>query len=67
MGATDTTKLARATTHNRPLKCLCRRLARLLKMEEVRRRCAAHGDWISHHPEAVALAEAWADRNLTEL
>ncbi len=39
----------------------------LLDVEDMRRRCAAHGRWMEAHPEAVAFAEAWADRNLDEL
>jgi hypothetical protein len=39
----------------------------LLDVEEMRRRCAAHDQWMAAHPEAVAFAEAWADRNLDEL
>lgn len=35
--------------------------------EELRRRCIAHGKWMSDHPEAVASAEEWADGNLDEL
>jgi len=36
-------------------------------VEDMRRRCAAHGKWMSGHPEAVSISEAWADRNLDEL
>ncbi len=39
----------------------------LLDVEDMRRRCAAHDRWMATHPEAVAFAEAWADRNLDEL
>ncbi|MBY0291278.1 MULTISPECIES: hypothetical protein [Mycobacteriaceae] len=39
----------------------------LLDVEDMRRRCAAHDQWASKHPEAVALAESWADQNLEEL
>jgi hypothetical protein len=39
----------------------------LLGAEDMRRRCAAHGQWMANHPEAVSFAEAWADRNLNEL
>ncbi|WP_232530544.1 hypothetical protein, partial [Mycobacterium intracellulare] len=35
--------------------------------EELRRRCMAHGKWMSDHPEAMASAEEWADGNLDEL
>lgn len=39
----------------------------LLDMEDMRRRCAAHDQWMVEHPEAVSFSEAWADRNLDEL
>jgi hypothetical protein len=39
----------------------------LFHVEDMRRRCAAHDGWTVKHPEAVAVAEAWADRNLEEL
>ena len=39
----------------------------LLDVEDMRRHCAAHDRWMATHPEAVAFAEAWADRNLDEL
>ena len=39
----------------------------LLDVENMRRRCAAHDRWMAAHPDAVAFAEAWADRNLDEL
>lgn len=39
----------------------------LLDVEDMRRRCVAHGRWMSARPDAVAFAEAWADRNLDEL
>jgi hypothetical protein len=39
----------------------------LLDIEDMRRRCAAHDRWMEARPEAVAFAEAWADRNLDEL
>lgn len=39
----------------------------LLDVEDMRRRGAAHDRWTTKHPEAVAFAEAWADRNLREL
>jgi hypothetical protein len=39
----------------------------VLDVEDMRRRCAAHDRWLTANPEAVALAEAWADRNLDEL
>jgi len=39
----------------------------LLDVEDMRRRCAAHGQWMAAHPAVVSFAEAWADRNLDEL
>lgn len=39
----------------------------LLDVEDMRRRCVAHGSWLAAHPDAVAFAEVWADRNLDEL
>jgi hypothetical protein len=39
----------------------------VLDLEDMRRRCAAHGDWMSEHPEVVSFSEAWADRNFDEL
>ena len=39
----------------------------LLDVEDMRRRCAAHDRWMAARPEAVAFADAWADRNLAEL
>jgi hypothetical protein len=39
----------------------------LLDVEDMRRRCAAHAEWMSEHPEAVSFSEAWADRNLDDL
>ena len=39
----------------------------LLDVEDMRRRGAAHDRWMAAHPDAVAFAEAWADRNLDEL
>lgn len=39
----------------------------LFEVEDIRRRCADHDRWMSAHPDAVAFAEAWADRNLAEL
>lgn len=42
-------------------------IERVLDVEDMRRRCQKHGQWMSEHPEAVAFAEAWADRGLDEL
>jgi hypothetical protein len=39
----------------------------LLDSEDMRRRCAAHDRWLTANPDAVAFAEAWADRNLGDL
>jgi hypothetical protein len=39
----------------------------LLDIEDMRRRCAAHGQWMLAHPDAAAFSEAWADRNLDDL
>lgn len=39
----------------------------LLDVEDMRRRCAAHDQWMVAHPQAGAFATAWADRNLDEL
>ena len=39
----------------------------LLDIEDMRRRCAAHDQWMRLHPDAAAFSEAWADRNLDEL
>ncbi|MFV8054633.1 hypothetical protein [Mycobacterium sp. 48b] len=32
--------------------------------DEMRRRCAAHHQWIVSHPEGAAFAEYWADQAL---
>lgn len=39
----------------------------VLDVEDMRRRCDAHGQWMQENPDAVAFSEAWADRNLDEL
>lgn len=39
----------------------------LLDVEDMRRRCAAHEQWLGSNADAVAFAEAWADQNLDEL
>lgn len=39
----------------------------LLDIEDMRRRCAAHDQFMAAHPDAVAFSEAWADRSLDEL
>lgn len=39
----------------------------LLDIEDMRRRCTAHGQWMTDNPGAVAFAEMWADQNLEAL
>lgn len=39
----------------------------LVDVEDMRRRCAAHGQWMLNNPEAVTFAETWADQNLESL
>jgi hypothetical protein len=39
----------------------------LVDIEDMRRRCAAHDQWLQAQPEAAAFSEAWADRNLDDL
>ncbi|MDN5860728.1 MAG: hypothetical protein L0H84_19165 [Pseudonocardia sp.] len=39
----------------------------LLDIEDMRRRCAAHDRFMAAQPDAVEVAEAWADRNLEDL
>ncbi|MCI4675923.1 hypothetical protein [Candidatus Mycolicibacterium alkanivorans] len=39
----------------------------VLDVEDMRRRCESHDQWMREHPESVAFSEAWADRNLDEL
>ena len=36
-------------------------------VEELKRRCAAHDQWMATHPPAVAASETWAARNCDEL
>jgi hypothetical protein len=36
----------------------------LVDEEDMRRRCAAHGEWMSNNPQAVSFAETWADENI---
>jgi hypothetical protein len=36
-------------------------------VDDMRRRCRAHGRWMQEHDEAVVFGERWADRNLDEL
>ncbi len=42
-------------------------IERLLDIEDMRRRCASHDQWMAARPDAVAAAESWADRNRAEL
>jgi hypothetical protein len=39
----------------------------LLDIEDLRRRCAAHDQWMLANPDAATFSEVWADRNLDEL
>jgi hypothetical protein len=39
----------------------------LVDIEDMRRRCAAHDQWMLAHPGAATFSEAWADRNLDDL
>lgn len=39
----------------------------LLDIEDKRRRCAAHDQWLQDHPDASALSGMWADLNSTNL
>ena len=39
----------------------------LLDVEDMRRRCRAHGQWLEANPQAAQFAEAWAHRSLDEL
>ena len=39
----------------------------LLDIEDMRRRCAAHHQWMLAHPDAATFSEAWADSNLDDL
>jgi hypothetical protein len=38
-----------------------------LDVEDLRRRCNAHDQWLRERPGAVAISEAWADDNLDHL
>jgi hypothetical protein len=42
-------------------------IERLLDVEDMRRRCAAHDQWMLAHPDATSFSEVWADRNIDEL
>lgn len=39
----------------------------VLDAEDMRRRCAAHHEFLANNPDVVAFAEDWADRNLRDL
>jgi hypothetical protein len=39
----------------------------VLDAEDMRRRCAAHHEFLTNNPSVVAFAEDWADRNLDDL
>jgi hypothetical protein len=39
----------------------------VLDVEDMRRRCMAHHEWMVAHPETATFSEAWADDNLGEL
>jgi hypothetical protein len=39
----------------------------ILDTEDLRRRCAVHGQWMLAHPGTTTFSEACADRNLDEL
>jgi hypothetical protein len=39
----------------------------LLDVEDMRRRCAAHDQWMQAQPDATSFSGAWADRNLDDL
>jgi hypothetical protein len=39
----------------------------LVDIEDMRRRCTAHDQWLQAHPAAATFSEAWADRNLEDL
>jgi hypothetical protein len=36
-------------------------------LEDLKRRCAAHDQWMAVNPQAVAFSEAWAAGNYDEL
>jgi hypothetical protein len=39
----------------------------ILDVEDMRRRCAAHDQWMLVDPDGARFSEAWADHNLDEL
>ncbi len=40
---------------------------RVLDVQDFRRRCAAHHQWLTADPDAVAFIEQWAESNLKAL
>ncbi len=36
-------------------------------VEDLRRRCLAHGRWMTTHPDVAAFAAEWGDHNLETL
>ncbi|GAT07605.1 uncharacterized protein RMCN_0738 [Mycolicibacterium novocastrense] len=41
-----------------------RRPGSLVDIDDLRRRCSAHTQWMAKHPDNVTFAESWADQNL---
>lgn len=39
----------------------------VLDLEDMRRRCDAHAQWMAEHPQAASFSERWADRNFDDL
>jgi hypothetical protein len=39
----------------------------VLDAEDMRRRCAAHRDFLANNPDVVGFAEDWAERNVSDL
>jgi hypothetical protein len=39
----------------------------VIDAEDMRRRCAAHCDFLANNPHVVGFAEDWAERNLSDL
>jgi hypothetical protein len=39
----------------------------VLDAEDMRRRCAAHDDFLAKNPAVVAFAEDWGEQNLDDL
>lgn len=38
-----------------------------IEIQDMRRRCAAHAQWMATHPDAAVIAESWAEQNLEAL